>query len=455
MSKKSEDNLESFFRKAVNQSDSSFMERDWRAMEKKLDEDPITGTFYRNASRTRKIVVTTTAMAVLFAAYFFTFRTDQPLVGVEDSTNQQAAASVEVPRQQDEDKKENQTADLLPPATTRDITSPGAEGPRMAPSSAGSQRLTTASDAEEVKRPLEHRMEPAVPPADQMSMAIHEQTNLTVPSVSQSITSDRNQAALPATTATTAAAEKEPVKQEPISPLSEEEAAEDTDVKESDDTNGSKRSRWNIALSMAPDFSTTSLRNYSSPGSAVGILVGYQLHKRLSINVGLMRSSKRYTGYGNDYQPPYGYWKARTNGVVPNEIYGSCRILEIPLIIQYDILQRNRSRVFAGGGISTYLMSDEQYQYSFSAPNPGADQGWSSEGATSSYPLAIGHVSFGYERQISPRVNVGIEPFLKVPFAGIGWTDIQLFSTGAFVNVRYRLARSPWSGKSTNLKSKE
>lgn len=442
MSKKSEDNLESFFRKAVNQSDSSFMERDWQAMEKKLNEDPTTGTFYRNRSKITKIAVTTTAMAVLFAAYFFTLRTDQPLVGGEDSTKRQAAAGVDVPKQRDEDKEENQTADLLLPDTTPNEATPAAQGPVKNPavkpmrSSAGYRQ----------------RVEPSV---SQPAVVVESTNSIasTNTSSGQSTTPDLNQVVLPSKQDV---AEEELVKQETIGALLQEQAAADNaHVREADDSNKSNKARWNIALAVAPDFSTTSLRNYSSPGSSVGILVGYQLRKRLSINVGLMRSSKHYTGYGNDYQPPYGYWKARTNGVVPNEIYGSCRILEIPLIIQYDILQRNRSRVFAGGGISTYLMSDEQYQYRFSAPNPGADQGWSSEGATSSYPLAIGHFSFGYERQISTRVNVGIEPFLKVPFAGIGWTDIQLFSTGAFVNVRYRLAPGPWSGKSTNLKSKE
>ena len=441
MSKKSEDNLESFFRKAVNQSDSSFMEQDWQAMEKKLDENPITASSPRKRIRNTKIAVTTTAMAVLFAVYFFTLRTDQPLVGEEGSTDKQAAAGIEVPEQGDNHEK-NSAAALLPSTITPDDASSDAEtrtnADEMVRRSGSSGQTEIISPEHERAMPPTGLNEPAAwQPTDHDALANNELTKPEIETPENKPTPE-GQPALTSEEAT----EKDPINQDPIG-ISETDALQNTHTEQRDDSKKLNRSRWNIALAIAPDFSTTSLKNYSSPGSAFGVLVGYQLHKRISINIGLMRSAKRYTGQGNEYEPPYGYWKARTNGIVPAEIYGSCRILEIPLIVQYDILQRNRSRIFAGGGISTYLMSDEEYRYNFSAPNPGADQGWSSEGAISSYPLAIGHFSLGYERQISPRVNLGIEPFLKVPFAGIGWTDIQLFTTGAFVNIRYRIGRDP------------
>jgi hypothetical protein len=201
--------------------------------------------------------------------------------------------------------------------------------------------------------------------------------------------------------------------------------------------------RFSIALVVAPDFSSTALSRYTAPGKAYGLLLGLAVSHRFSVQTGMLRSSKKYNGYGGEYQPPEGYWARRTNGVIPDHVKGACEILEIPVIMQYNVKQNERSRFYVAAGVSSYLMMSESYAYSFETPNPGAAEGWSST-EPSSYLFGIGHLSVGYERQINPRLGIGIEPFLKVPFDGIGWSDIDLFTTGAYISLRYRfLKRDP------------
>ncbi|WP_276374161.1 hypothetical protein [Chryseolinea sp. H1M3-3] len=196
--------------------------------------------------------------------------------------------------------------------------------------------------------------------------------------------------------------------------------------------------RWSVGLIFAPEFSMTSLTEYSTPGESLGLRIGYQLTNRFNIHTGLIRSNKKYIGDGNDYAPrnPL-YWQIRTNGVVPEEIDSRCLVYELPVGIQFDAIQTEKSRVFIAGSISSYFMISQAYDYTFESPNPGADKGWRSAGSES-YWFNIGMVSAGYERYVYRSFAIGIEPYLKISLSEIGWPNVKLFSTGAYVTLRYR-----------------
>ena len=210
------------------------------------------------------------------------------------------------------------------------------------------------------------------------------------------------------------------------------------DVLASEEKKTKLRGRLSVAFLIAPEFSTTSLSDYSSPGGSYGLRIGYQLTNRLSVQTGLIRSHKKYEGSGYDYEPRNpAYWQVRTNGVVPEEIYSKCLVYELPIGIQFDAIQTSRSRLFVSAAASSYFMISQAYDYNFQSPNPGADTGWRSKGSES-YWFSVGMVSAGYERYITRSFAIGIEPYLKVSLAEIGWPKIKLYSTGAYVTLRYR-----------------
>lgn len=199
-----------------------------------------------------------------------------------------------------------------------------------------------------------------------------------------------------------------------------------------------KKSKFSITALVSPDFSTTSLSKYSKPTRVFGFLLGYQIANRFTLMAGATKSLKRYEGYGSEYSPPEGYWENRTNGVIPDEVKGQCGIVEVPIILQFDALRKRKSRIFLAGGVSSYFMRSERYDYTFHEPNPGAAKNWTAKEPTD-YLFKIGHLSAGYDHVIGKKFTIGIEPFLKVPFEGIGWTDINLYSTGAYINLRYNV----------------
>jgi hypothetical protein len=196
-------------------------------------------------------------------------------------------------------------------------------------------------------------------------------------------------------------------------------------------------SRWSLGLLFAPEFSTTRLNHYSTPGESLGLRIGYQFSNRFSVNTGIIRSSKKYKDDAGEYNTNPNYWKNRTNGVIPEEINGQCLVLEIPLDLQFDVIRTQKSRVYASAGMSSYFMLSQSYRYKFEAPNPGADSGWSTS-KSESYWFGVGIISAGYERNIHPALMIGLEPYLKVALTEVGWPNINLLSTGAYVTLRYK-----------------
>lgn len=192
-----------------------------------------------------------------------------------------------------------------------------------------------------------------------------------------------------------------------------------------------------LLLSFAPDFSSTSSR-YSAPGKAFGAVIHYHVMPRWSVSAGVIRNSKRYTGDGEDYKPPVGYWKYYTNGVIPQSVDGSCDVVEFPLMVQYTIAGNGRHKWLAAAGTSSYLMLNESYRYKFEEPNPGAKEGWASKNTARFYFNMI-NITVGYERQVLPGLMIGVEPYVKIPLEEIGWSNIRLFSTGASFTLRYTL----------------
>lgn len=195
--------------------------------------------------------------------------------------------------------------------------------------------------------------------------------------------------------------------------------------------------RLSLLLSFAPDFSSTSNR-YSAPGKAFGAVIHYHVIPRWSVSAGVIRNSKRYTGDGEDYKPPVGYWRYYTNGVIPQSVDGSCDVVEFPLMVQYTIASNGKHKWLAAAGTSSYLMLNESYRYKFEEPNPGAKEGWDSKNTARFYFNMI-NITIGYEHRVLPGLMIGVEPYVKIPLEEIGWSNIRLFSTGASFTLRYTL----------------
>lgn len=196
-----------------------------------------------------------------------------------------------------------------------------------------------------------------------------------------------------------------------------------------------------VRFVVAPDLSAVGLKNFARPGTNVGLLAEYRLAARWSVQAGVFQSTKVYKSLTSEYEVPSGWWKSPMK--MPESVDGRCTLFDIPINVRYDVLVKPRldgrlpNRWFVSGGITSYIMKNEDYYYTY--PPHTYNQPVEYNVSSGGYGFSHANLSVGYERSINRRLSWQVEPFMKVPLKGVGFFKIRLISTGTFFSLRYKL----------------
>jgi hypothetical protein len=193
------------------------------------------------------------------------------------------------------------------------------------------------------------------------------------------------------------------------------------------------QAKWAVRFGYSPDLSTVGGEKLTKPGTAVSLLAELSVLPRLFVQTGAVWSRKDYRANAGDYilNPKWGYYTK------PESIEGICKVLEIPLNLRYDIVSGNKSRIFAGSGLSSYYMRGEKYKYEYEYPNDPHIKynGW--QGKTGWYLFSHLNASAGYEYRISDKLSLVAEPYARMPLKRVGYGKVNLFTAGFWISVRY------------------
>jgi hypothetical protein len=186
----------------------------------------------------------------------------------------------------------------------------------------------------------------------------------------------------------------------------------------------------------APDLSMVKFQSTKGVGSTLGILVGYAFNDRWAIETGAYVDRKRYYTEGE-------YFNTEKVYVPPNSqllnVDGTCYMWEIPLNVRYNFNPAGKTRWFATAGLSTYLMSREDYTYAYKYAGPRTwNSSWDLK-KPSHYPFSIVGASVGFEQRLGNVGNLRIEPYVRVPLSGIGTGKLPIMSTGINIGITRRL----------------
>jgi hypothetical protein len=451
MPERDNDRLESFFKKVSGRPDIPFNEEDWKKLEARLDAKETPSSFSR---RNRNRIAGATVVAVLLTGgLYWLFQTDvTPPAEVASEIKESSAttsmagdATETLSPSQTEMEAKEEINELIGAQPDESESSKRDNSQQLEDVVASSNSLLEASDSfyKEEKGIAQSSVVGQSGLANEATQInIDEQmaqrvTDASTPLVVAPILDEGNDIQVNETKISPAVADKTKQKAN----LADSVVKEKNDVKVKDAygsglTEHPASPRLSLLLSIAPDFSTVAFDYYTDPGRAIGLTFHYHVKRSWSFSTGAVLSRKKYVGDGEDYTPPSGYWKSNTNGIIPETIDGTCNVLEIPIMVQYTILNKGKNRLLVGAGASSYIMLDEAYKYNFEYPNPGAKQGWSTDNKSALFFNVI-NVTAGFERRIFPGFMMGIEPYLKIPLEGIGWSDMKLYSAGASLTMRY------------------
>ena len=412
--------IDELFREGLDQGKdpTDFRERDWTALEQRLD---------RYARKKRAIVwlrpLSGVAAILLLALGIWALWPAQP-----EPSNQQVATEqqpIPAPRQQSEDQ-----------SALEEIPAGSSEKPTVA----------AETEAQEPKKqPTEQ------PNRDQLAAA-GEQTTATNPDRLQKDVSGfkesgpaesiaENAVAMPTDSIKPTDGELTPA-QKPNDQQSVQQAEEPTVilnplVAEADDNIVSEPKDWLIALSVlvAPAYNGVDNLNNGKTGTDVGLMVTLGLSKRWSFSTGALYAKKLYeTGFSNDYSNGnngYGSQDIQT-------VHADCRVLDIPLNINYAIIDKGQTTISLGTGISSYIMLKEDYRFDSSGgygENP-ADVHLVNE---NQHWLSVLNLHASYQQRLSSKMSLSLQPYLKIPVKDIGYARVRLQSLGMALSASWTL----------------
>lgn len=194
-------------------------------------------------------------------------------------------------------------------------------------------------------------------------------------------------------------------------------------------------SSFSLGILAGPDLSSAgSISRLQSPGFTLGLQAEYHITSRLSLRTGIQHSTVRYNAGAGEYNPPSGYWPG---DVAATRTAAECSLIDIPMNLKYEVFQLKNSRFFASTGINSYIMLNEKYRFDYTYNDDNLPQEWNEKTGTG-YWLSNATISFGYELDMHSKWSLTAEPFLKMPIRGVGWGDVDLFSTGTVIGLNYK-----------------
>lgn len=187
--------------------------------------------------------------------------------------------------------------------------------------------------------------------------------------------------------------------------------------------------RFSLAILSAPDVNGVSSFTGSKIGTNVGLQLFVQLTKRWSIDAGGVYAVKPYKINAQQYQTAATFWGK------PGEVTADCKVLDIPINLNYQIFSKNRNSFAAGAGLSSYFMLRENYNFNYT-DNTSYSRNIVNQ---NKHILGVLNLDATYQRQVNPSFNLIVQPYLKLPLTPIGYERINLQSAGIAIGVGWNI----------------
>jgi hypothetical protein len=129
-----------------------------------------------------------------------------------------------------------------------------------------------------------------------------------------------------------------------------------------------KRTKIYAGIMGGIDATSIKFQKVSNAGYSFGVLFGYKLNDKWSIESGLFHDKKYYYSEGQ-------YLNTAKMYILPgtkiNSLDGNCSMWEIPLQARYNFKYSKHKAWFSTLGLSSYFMKKEDYDYTYSYISTG------------------------------------------------------------------------------------
>ncbi len=192
-----------------------------------------------------------------------------------------------------------------------------------------------------------------------------------------------------------------------------------------------------LTVMGAPDINGVNSFQQSKTGTNVGLLFSIGVNK-LTITTGVSYSYKPYNTAFNGYQNTgYNFNSGYSFRANPINVLADCRMLDIPLNIDYQLLHKNQNKLSIGTGISSYIMLKESYAYEYA--DPARSPRIYNIASPGKYLFGVMNLQATYTRQVNAKVGVSVQPYLKLPLGDVGASQVKLQSAGVAIGLSWNI----------------
>jgi hypothetical protein len=412
MKNREKGHIDELFREGLNPEKDpvAFREEDWEKLEKRLDRhEKKKGLIFW-----LKPLIGVAALLLLFFSIWTIWPEKQapPIQQVEVQTQE--------PQTPDEKKQ--------PLTSSEEIKEKGDNGSITSPSKvlteAGSKQTSKEGEGLTEKAPVEpgtvRDMDEKISENTPDETAIPEDKTVVQPDTEESM----DQSPLAADETKT----PQPISpEEKIDPLPYERPVEEPDY---DEITAPKHRQLAVSLLVAPAYNGIDNLNNGQVGGDVGLLLTLGLSKRWSFSTGAVYAKKLYEAGLDDYG-------ASSYASENQMVNADCRVLDIPLNVNYTLIDKGKTTFSLGTGISSYIMLREDYRFDVESYNGPEDIHLTNE---NQHWLSVLNLHANYQRQLSPRIGISLQPFMKIPLEDIGYAKVRLQSLGMAISASWNFS---------------
>jgi hypothetical protein len=175
------------------------------------------------------------------------------------------------------------------------------------------------------------------------------------------------------------------------------------------------------------DATTIKLQKIENAGFSYGVLAGFQLNSKWSIEMGAYVERKYYYSEGKYFNTSKIYMPPNSS---ISEVSGNCKMIEVPLSARYLFGVHKQSSWFGTLGLTSYFMTQENYTYDYYYGSVGPVPHTKEYNNSSTNLFSNFSLSAGYTHTLGKFAEVRIEPYFKLPLSGLGIGSLPLFSMG-------------------------
>ncbi|QHS55689.1 hypothetical protein GWR56_09110 [Mucilaginibacter sp. 14171R-50] len=187
-----------------------------------------------------------------------------------------------------------------------------------------------------------------------------------------------------------------------------------------------------LSFVASPDINSVKGFSQNKVGTNAGLLLTVGVSKKWSITTGAIYADKPYLSDFANYSTAY---KFATD---PVSVSASCIVLDIPLNVSYQIYNKGGNKFSLGTGLSSYFMLRENYTFNYAGPYPGGPATYNIRNQNK-HIMGVLNLNVNYQRELSSKFGLGIQPYYKLPLTGIGYGQVNLKSAGVAVGVTWNI----------------